>query len=450
MSSFKYLSCPHCGEKVKKYRNPLPTVDIVIELADNRIVLIYRKNPPHGWALPGGFIDYGESAQDAAIRESMEETGLQIALREILGVYSDPNRDPRFHSLSVVFTATAEGEPVAGDDAADIAVFAPRQIPQIMAFDHRKIVDDYLQIRNVAWRRKKDPEITRRYYMNIKHVAVIGAGTMGNGIAQVCAQAGCNVIMRDIDDTFVKKGLKNIDRFLSIGVEKGKITADDKNSILGRIKGTTNMDDCRDADIVIEAVIEDIDLKKQVFKQLEEITGIATIFATNTSSMSITEIASATSRPDKVVGMHFFNPVPLMKLVEIIHGYHTSDQTVEISTDFAKKLGKTTVDVKKDSPGFLVNRVMIPHLIEAIKIVEEGIASPEDVDTAVKNGLNYPMGPFELMDLTGIDICYFVNEYFYKELNKESKWVSPNLMKTMVRANRLGRKTKAGWYDYGE
>jgi 3-hydroxybutyryl-CoA dehydrogenase len=166
--------------------------------------------------------------------------------------------------------------------------------------------------------------------------------------------------------------------------------------------------------------------------------------------MSLTEIATATKRPDKVCGMHFFNPVPLMRLVEIIRGYMTSDETVSITTDLAKKMGKITVEVKKDSPGFIVNRIMIPHFLEAIKIVEEGIASIEDVDTAVKNGLNYPMGPFELMDLTGIDIAYFVTEYFYKELNKESKWSSPNLLKTMIRAGKLGRKTGAGWYDYGK
>lgn len=286
--------------------------------------------------------------------------------------------------------------------------------------------------------------------MEVKKVAVIGAGTMGNGIAQVCAQVGCEVVMRDIQDSFVENGLKNIDRFLSKGVEKGKMTEDDKAAVLGRIQGTTEMEDCKDADFVIEAVIEDMDLKKSVFQDLDELARPEVILATNTSSMSITEIAASTKRPDKVVGMHFFNPVPLMRLVEIIRGYSTSDETVASTTGLAKKMGKTTVEVKKDSPGFIVNRIMIPHMVEAIKIVEEGIATPEDVDIAVKNGLNYPMGPFELMDLTGIDICYFVNEYFYKELNKENKWVSPNLLKTMIRAKRLGRKTGAGWYDYSK
>jgi 3-hydroxybutyryl-CoA dehydrogenase len=210
------------------------------------------------------------------------------------------------------------------------------------------------------------------------------------------------------------------------------------------------MTDLKDVDFVVEAVIENMDLKKQVFKELDSLCRPEVILSSNTSSMSITEIAAATKRPDRVCGMHFFNPVPLMKLVEIIRAFSTSDETVKTATDLAKKMGKITVEVKKDSPGFIVNRIMIPHFIEAVKIVEEGIASVQDVDVAVKNGLNYPMGPFELMDLTGIDIAYFVTEYFYKELNKESKWSAPTLMKSMLRANRLGRKTGAGWYDYGK
>jgi len=286
--------------------------------------------------------------------------------------------------------------------------------------------------------------------MEIKKLGVIGAGTMGNGIAQVAAQIGCEVIMRDIEDKFVEGGIKNIDKFLSKSVEKGKLQAEEKDAILGRIKGTTDMSDLKDVDFVVEAVIEDLDLKRRVFKELDELCRPDVVLSSNTSSMSITEIGAATKRPDKVCGMHFFNPVPLMRLVEIIRGYSTSDETISITTDLAKKLGKVTVEVKKDSPGFIVNRVMIPHFIEAIKIVEEGIASIEDVDTAVKNGLNYPMGPFELMDLTGNDIAYYVTEYFFKELNKESKWSSPNLLKTMVRANKLGRKTGGGWYDYSK
>jgi len=286
--------------------------------------------------------------------------------------------------------------------------------------------------------------------MEIKKIGVVGAGTMGNGIAQAAAQIGCDVVMRDIEDAFVERGMKSIDRFLSKSVEKGKLDAKEKDNILGRIQGTTDMSQLKDMDFVIEVVLEDLELKKRVFKELDELCRPEVILASNTSSMSLTEIAVATNRPDKVCGMHFFNPVPLMRLVEIIRGYSTSDETVATATDLAKKMGKITVEVKKDSPGFIVNRIMIPHFLEAIKIVEEGIASKEDVDTAVKNGLNYPMGPFELMDLTGIDIAYLVSEYFYKELNKESKWVSPNLLKTMIRAGKLGRKTGAGWYDYSK
>jgi 3-hydroxybutyryl-CoA dehydrogenase len=286
--------------------------------------------------------------------------------------------------------------------------------------------------------------------MEIKKVGVVGAGTMGNGIAQVAAQIGCEVIMRDIENSFVERGMKSIDKFLSKSVEKGKLRAEEKQKIMGRIKGTTNISDLKDADFVVEAVLEDLQLKRSVFKELDGLCRPDVILASNTSSMSITEIAAATKRQGKVCGMHFFNPVPLMKLVEIIRGYATSDQTMATATDLAKKMGKVTVQVKKDSPGFIVNRIMIPHMVEAIKIVEEGIASIQDVDTAVKNGLNYPMGPFELMDLTGIDIAYFVNEYLHKELNKELKWVSPNLMKTMIRAGKLGRKTGGGWFDYGK
>jgi 3-hydroxybutyryl-CoA dehydrogenase len=282
--------------------------------------------------------------------------------------------------------------------------------------------------------------------MEIKKIGVVGAGIMGRGIAQVASQTGCDVVMTDIEMRFVEGGIKKIDSFLSKSVEKGKIDTKEKDAIMGRIKGTLDMADLKDVDFVVEAVIEDLELKKDVFKELDELCRPDVVLATNTSSMSITEIGASTKRPDKVCGMHFFNPAPLMRLVEVIRGYSTSDETIKTATELAQKMGKTTVEVKKDSPGFIVNRILIPHFLEAIRIVEEGIASIEDVDKAVKNGLNYPMGPFELMDLTGIDIAYFVSEYFYKELNKENKWVSPNLLKTMVRAGKLGKKTNGGWY----
>ncbi len=286
--------------------------------------------------------------------------------------------------------------------------------------------------------------------MAIKTIGVLGAGVMGNGIAQVCAMAGYNVIMRDIEDRFVEGGIKNIDKFLAKTVEKGKMSADDKNAIMGRIKGTTKLEDMKDVDFVIEVVIEVMDVKKKVFAELDKITRPDVILSSNTSSMSLTEIATATTRPDKVVGMHFFNPVPLMKLVEVIRGMRTSDETVAATLELTKKLGKEPVEVKVDVPGFLVNRLMIASSVEAIKLWEQGIASKEDIDKAAKMGLNYPMGPFELMDLTGLDINYHVMDYFYKELPKELKWDPPLAIKNMVKAGLLGRKSGKGWYDYNK
>jgi 3-hydroxybutyryl-CoA dehydrogenase len=286
--------------------------------------------------------------------------------------------------------------------------------------------------------------------MEIKTIGVLGAGVMGNGIAQVAAQAGYNVIMRDIEDRFVQGGIKNIDKFLSKSVEKGKMTAEQKDGIMGKIKGTTDIGAMKDADLVIEVIIEVMDVKKKVFAELDTIVKPDVILASNTSSMSITEIAAATKRPDKVIGMHFFNPVPLMKLVEVIRGISTSDETTATILDITKKLGKEPVEVKVDVPGFLANRLMIAVAIEAIKLYEQGIASKEDIDKAAKLGLNYPMGPFELMDLTGIDINYHVMDYFYKELPKENKWDPPLFIKNMVRAGLLGRKTGKGWYDYSK
>lgn len=284
--------------------------------------------------------------------------------------------------------------------------------------------------------------------MEIRVIGVLGAGSMGNGIAQVAAQTGYEVVMRDIEDRFVESGLKAIEKFLAKSVEKGKMTEDQKKGVLGRIKGTTKMEDLTDVDFVIEAVLEDLELKKNVFKQLDELTRSDVILTTNTSSMSVTEIAMSTKRPDKVAGMHFFNPAPLMRLVEVIRGYDTSDEAIRVIMEMARKMGKEPVEVKKDTPGFIVNRLMMPHMIEAIKMVEEGVAGIEDIDKAVKLGLNYPMGPFELMDLTGIDIALHVTEYLYKELNKESKWSAPTLLRSLIRAGKLGKKTKAGWYKY--
>jgi 3-hydroxybutyryl-CoA dehydrogenase len=286
--------------------------------------------------------------------------------------------------------------------------------------------------------------------MEIKTIGVLGAGVMGNGIAQVAAQAGYNVILRDIEDRFVESGIKNVDKFLAKSVEKGKMTADAKNEVMGRIKGTTKMGDLKDVDFVVEVIIEVMDVKKKVFAELDEITRKDVILSTNTSSMSITEIATATKRPDKVIGMHFFNPVPLMKLVEIVRGHLTSDATYAVTADLTKKMGKEGVEVKIDIPAFIVNRLMIPHFIEAMKLYEQGVATKEDIDKAAKLGLNYPMGPFELMDLTGLDINLHVNEYLKKELPAELKWESSLELKNLVKIGRLGRKTGAGWYEYNK
>jgi len=286
--------------------------------------------------------------------------------------------------------------------------------------------------------------------MDIKTVGVLGAGVMGNGIAQVAAMAGYNVIMRDIEDRFVEGGLKNIDKFLAKTVEKGKMTADQKSAIMGKIKGTTDMGAMKDADFIVEVVVEIMDVKKKVFAELDEITKPHVILSSNTSSMSLTEMATATKRPDKVVGMHFFNPVPLMKLVEVIRGVRTSDETVAATIDLTRKFGKEPVEVRVDVPGFLVNRLMVPHLIEAMKLYEQGIASKEDIDKAAKLGLNYPMGPFELMDLTGLDINLHVQQYFYDNLPKELKWDPPLTLKNLVKAGSMGRKSGKGWYDYSK
>ncbi|QGQ46130.1 3-hydroxyacyl-CoA dehydrogenase family protein [Metabacillus sediminilitoris] len=283
--------------------------------------------------------------------------------------------------------------------------------------------------------------------MSIKIVGVVGAGAMGSGIANVAALAGFKVILRDIEDKFVQNGLARIEKFMDKSVAKGKISIEQKAEILERIRPTTSLEDLKEADIIIEAVIENLEVKKDVFSKLDEILPDHVILATNTSSMSITEIASSTKRPDRVAGMHFFNPAQLMKLVEIVRGFHTSDETTEEIKAFAKQLNKESVVVNKDTPGFIVNRIMIPQFIEAIKLLEEGVASAEDIDKAVTLGLNYPMGPFTLQDYAGVDIGYYVMEYFKEEFN-DNRFAPPLLIKQLVKAGKLGKKTGGGFYDY--
>ncbi|WP_339164508.1 3-hydroxyacyl-CoA dehydrogenase NAD-binding domain-containing protein [Siminovitchia sp. FSL W7-1587] len=285
--------------------------------------------------------------------------------------------------------------------------------------------------------------------MSIQTIGVVGAGSMGSGIANLAALNGFHVILRDIEDRFLEGALSRMEKFMSKSVERGKMTEEQKQETLARIQITTNLEEMKDADIVIEAVLEDMALKKEVFSLLDEITRADVILATNTSSMSITEIASATKRPDRVAGMHFFNPAQLMKLVEVVRGFETSAETVEVLKALSIRLKKEVVEVKKDSPGFIVNRIMIPQFIEAIRLLQEGVATEEDIDKAVKFGLNYPMGPFELQDFAGVDIGYYVMEYFQKEFN-DSRFAPPLLIKQMVRAGRHGKKTGAGFYDYNK
>ncbi|AGT31799.1 3-hydroxybutyryl-CoA dehydrogenase [Geobacillus genomosp. 3] len=280
-------------------------------------------------------------------------------------------------------------------------------------------------------------------------IGVVGAGTMGSGIANLAALSGFSVMLVDLDEQALPKARSRMEAFMDKSVAKGKMTAEQKHEALERVRTSTNLHDMKQADIVIEAVIENMKVKKEVFSQLDNIAPEHAILATNTSSMSITEIASATNRPSQVVGMHFFNPPQLMKLVEVVRGYKTSDETVERTKELARKLNKEPVEVKKDSPGFIVNRIMIPQFIEAIRLVEEGVASMEDIDKAVTLGLNYPMGPFTLQDFAGVDIGLHVMDYFYQEF-KDDRFAAPLLLRQLVRAGRLGRKTGAGFYDYDD
>ena len=282
----------------------------------------------------------------------------------------------------------------------------------------------------------------------MEKIFVLGAGTMGAGIVQAFAQKGYEVIVRDIKDEFVERGIAGINKGLSKQVAKGKMTEEVKEEILLRISGTTDMNLAADCDLVVEAAIENMKIKKEIFAELDKICKPEAILASNTSSLSITEVASATARPDKVIGMHFFNPAPVMKLVEIIRGMATSQETFDAVKETSLAIGKEPVEVK-EAPGFVVNRILIPMINEASFILQEGIASVEDIDTAMKYGANHPMGPLALGDLIGLDVCLAIMDVLYNETG-DTKYRASSVLRKYVRAGWLGRKTGKGFYDYNK
>ena len=282
--------------------------------------------------------------------------------------------------------------------------------------------------------------------MAIRKVGVVGCGLMGSGIAQVCAAAGLETVVREANDEFLQKGMKRIDGFLQGGVDKGKMTADQKAQILSRLKGTTKASDLADCDLVIEAIIENMAEKRKLFAELDAACKPSTIFASNTSSLPIIEMAAATKRADKICGLHFFNPVPLMKLVEVVKTISTSDATVAEAYAFAKAVGKTAITTK-DTPGFVVNLLLVPYMLDAIRALESGLATREDIDTGMKLGCGYPMGPLELLDFVGLDTTYYIANIMFDEF-KDAKYAPPPLLKRLVLAGHYGKKTGKGFYDY--
>jgi 3-hydroxybutyryl-CoA dehydrogenase len=282
--------------------------------------------------------------------------------------------------------------------------------------------------------------------MSIKTVGVLGCGLMGAGIAQVCAQAGYKTIVREVEEPLLKKGLARIDKFLSDGVTRGKVTAAARDAALGNLVGTTRFDDFNDCDLVIEAIVENVEEKRNAYAALDAIVGEHTIFSSNTSSLCITELAASTRRPDRFVGLHFFNPVPLMKLVEVIRGLSTTDDSYRTAFGFAQSLGKDPITAP-DRPGFIVNRLLVPYLLDAVRAYENGLGTLEDIDKGMTLGCGHPMGPFTLLDFVGLDTTYYIANIMFEEF-REPAYAPPPLLKRMVLAGRLGRKSGRGFYQY--
>lgn len=282
--------------------------------------------------------------------------------------------------------------------------------------------------------------------MTMQTVGVLGCGLMGSGIAQTCAQAGYRTVVREVDEGALAAGLGRIDKFLEAGVKKGKLTSEVRDETRGRLTGTTRVEDLSACDLVIEAIVENLDAKREAFAAVETVVGDQTIFASNTSSLCVTEIAAATERPDRFAGLHFFNPVPIMKLVEVVRALPTSDATYQAVFTFAESLGKEPITAP-DRPGFIVNRLLVPYLLDAIRAYERGIGTAEDIDKGMTLGCGHPMGPLTLLDFVGLDTTYYIAEIMFQEF-KEPAYAPPPLLKRMMLAGRLGRKSGRGFYRY--
>jgi 3-hydroxybutyryl-CoA dehydrogenase len=281
----------------------------------------------------------------------------------------------------------------------------------------------------------------------IRKVGVLGAGLMGSGIAEVAAKSGYTTVVREVSEELAKKGIARIDASLGKAVDKGKLDPADRDATRGRLSSTTSLADLADCDVIIEAIIENLDLKKETYRELDRLCKPETIFCSNTSSLTITEMSAATSRADRFAGLHFFNPVPVMKLVEVVRTIATSDATVETVFEFAKSLGKEPIRAH-DNSGFVVNRLLVPYLLDAVRAVEEGVGSAEDIDKGMELGCGHPMGPLKLLDFVGLDTTYYIAQIMFDEY-REKRFAPPPLLKRMVLAGRMGRKSGRGFYEYG-